>query len=277
MPRHTLQLRQLHSTHLTEQVACQFLKYFKHILLVSKRHLTVNLSELGLTVGTQVFVAEALCNLEIAVESTHHKQLLQRLRRLRKSIELPGIHTARNHKVAGTFRCRADKYRGLYLYELLRVKEIADKNGHAVAQFQIFSYARAAQIQITIFHANIIATISLVFDCERRCLALAQYIQLFYKDLNVASFHLRVLRLTLTYCSHNLDTPLTTKSVSLFAKFSILGLVKHQLCQSIAVTQVNKRHTAHLSGSLNPSGQFHLLSGIGKSELATSISSIHIY
>ena len=55
------------------------LKHLQHVFLLYKRHFAVDLSKLWLTVSTQVFVAEALCNLEISVEACHHKQLLKQL------------------------------------------------------------------------------------------------------------------------------------------------------------------------------------------------------
>ena len=63
------------------------------VFLSDERHLAVDLSELRLTVGTQVLVAETLRNLEITVETADHQQLLQCLRALRQCIELPFIHT----------------------------------------------------------------------------------------------------------------------------------------------------------------------------------------
>ena len=70
------------------------------VVLLHKTHLAVNLCEFRLTVGTEVFVAETLDNLEIAVHASHHQQLLQCLRRLREGIELSGIHARRHYEVA---------------------------------------------------------------------------------------------------------------------------------------------------------------------------------
>ena len=50
------------------------------ILLVDEGHLHVDLRELGLAVGSQVFVTETLDDLKIAVEARYHQKLLERLR-----------------------------------------------------------------------------------------------------------------------------------------------------------------------------------------------------
>ena len=81
-------------------MARHVLKQTDDILLIDKAHLAVYLCELWLTVGSEVLVAEALCYLEVAVESAHHQQLLQCLRALRQSIELSWIHSRWNDKVA---------------------------------------------------------------------------------------------------------------------------------------------------------------------------------
>ena len=92
VPRHLLQLRQLNAAYLTEQMASHFLKQVYHVVLVDEAHLAVYLGELGLAVGPQVLVAEALGYLEVTVEAAHHEQLLKRLRALRQGVELPGVH-----------------------------------------------------------------------------------------------------------------------------------------------------------------------------------------
>ena len=74
-------------------MAGHLLKELNDILLVDEAHLAVYLCELWLTVRTKVLVAEALGNLEVTVETSHHKQLLKGLRTLWKSIKLARVHT----------------------------------------------------------------------------------------------------------------------------------------------------------------------------------------
>ena len=50
------------------------------ILLMHETHLQIELRVLGLPVGAKVFVAEALCNLEVAFHARDHQYLLQLLR-----------------------------------------------------------------------------------------------------------------------------------------------------------------------------------------------------
>ena len=69
--------------------------------LRGKRDFDVDLRELGLPIGAQVFVAEALDDLEVAVEPANHQDLLEDLRRLRQREELARMHAARHQVVAG--------------------------------------------------------------------------------------------------------------------------------------------------------------------------------
>ena len=147
MPSHLLQLlRQLHPTNLFEKVTTQIFKQVDHIILIYETHFAVNLRELGLTIGAQVFVTETFSDLEITVEPTHHQQLFERLWALWQCIKLSGIHARRHHKVACTLWSRANQYGCFYLNELLVVKEIPNQNRHPMAQFQILSNRWSAQI-----------------------------------------------------------------------------------------------------------------------------------
>ena len=58
------------------------------VVLVHERHLDVDLRELGLAIDAQVLVAEALHDLEVAVEAGHHEELLEELRALGERVEL---------------------------------------------------------------------------------------------------------------------------------------------------------------------------------------------
>ena len=109
------------------------LKEADNVFLIYKTHLAVNLSELRLAVGAQVFIAEALDNLEIAVHAGHHQQLFEELRALGQGIELSGIHARGYHKVTGTFRRGINEYGSLNLQESFFVQELTSFKAYLVA------------------------------------------------------------------------------------------------------------------------------------------------
>ena len=59
-----------------------------YVVGVRESHLRVELHELELAIGAQVFVAQAARDLVVAIESAHHEQLLEQLRALRQRVEL---------------------------------------------------------------------------------------------------------------------------------------------------------------------------------------------
>ena len=82
-------------------------KPFRHIHNVvfafHETHLYIHLSEFGLTIGSEVLVAEAFHYLIISVRSAYHKQLLIKLRRLRKSVITTRMNAARDKIVPRAF------------------------------------------------------------------------------------------------------------------------------------------------------------------------------
>jgi hypothetical protein len=87
---HARELAQLDVHHVAEHFLRHVFGDVHDLVLVQERGLDIDLGEFRLAVGAQVFVAEALGDLVVAVEAGHHQQLLEQLRRLRQRKELPG-------------------------------------------------------------------------------------------------------------------------------------------------------------------------------------------
>ena len=68
-------------------------------VLVHKRHLDIDLRELGLPIHPQVLVTETLHDLEVPVEPRDHEELLVELGALGEGVELPGREPARDEEV----------------------------------------------------------------------------------------------------------------------------------------------------------------------------------
>ena len=109
-----------------EDLAHQRLDDAEDRLRPRERHLDVDLRELGLPIGAQVLVAEALADLHVAVHARDHQDLLEELRRLRQREELARVHAARHEVVARAFRRRLRQDRRLDLEEPVRVEVAAE-------------------------------------------------------------------------------------------------------------------------------------------------------
>ena len=131
-----------------------------------------------------------------------------------------------------------------------------------MTQLQILTYRGASQIEIAVFHADIVTTIGIVLYCEWRSDALAEDFELADNDFYIARGQIGILAMTLTDSSFRLNTELTSQLISPLTESGVNFIVKNQLGKSVTVAQINKRHTAHFSSALHPSGQCHLFAGI---------------
>ena len=125
------------------------------------------MGEFGLAVGTQIFIAEAFGDLVIAVETGHHQQLFEQLRRLRQRKKFARVHAAGHEVIACALRRGAGEHGGFDVDKALRIKIAAHAHGHFVAQFQIILHHRAAQVDYAVLQAHVFAEVFIV-DLERR-------------------------------------------------------------------------------------------------------------
>ena len=144
-----------------------------------------------------------------------------------------------------------------------------------MAQLQILPYGIASQIQVAIFHTDVITSVRIVLDGERGCLGGIEYVQLRHNDFNVPRGHIGVLAITLVDDAFYLNHILAPKVISLFAEVGVHFFIEHQLGNAVAVTKVDESHTSHLAASLNPSGQRHLFIDIGDAQLSAGVCSVH--
>ena len=168
VPGHAGELIELNALHLLEEVLGQTFEHVEHILLMDKAHLAVDLRELRLTVGTQVLVAEAAHNLEVAVHAGHHQQLLVLLRTLRQGVELAGIHAAGDDKVAGSLGGALYEHGGLNLQKIAVAKVVAYLHSHPVTHHEVVLHGVAADVEVAVLHAEVVAAVALVLDGEGR-------------------------------------------------------------------------------------------------------------
>ena len=140
--------------------------------------LQIDLRELGLAVGAQVFVAEAAHDLEILVEARDHQDLLEELRRLRQRVELAGIDAAGHQVVARAFGRGARHERRLDFVEALRVQVVANGDGNLVAQLDVALHLGPAQVDVAILQAHLFVGQHGVGGREGQRLAVVQQAQL---------------------------------------------------------------------------------------------------
>src|SRR5204863_6003122 len=119
----------------------QLFAHAEHVLLLDERHLEIQLGELGLPIGAQVFVTEAARDLEVAVDASHHRQLFELLWALWQGVKTARVQSTRNQIVARPLRGRIGQNRRLDLEKSLVTEKIADELDHLVAQHEISHHA----------------------------------------------------------------------------------------------------------------------------------------
>src|SRR5581483_3376994 len=95
-------------------------------LTAREAHLQVDLRELKLTVGAEVFIAEAAGDLEVAIKTRDHENLLEDLRRLRQRVELARMHATGHQKIARPFGRGLGENRRLDLEKALLTQVVAN-------------------------------------------------------------------------------------------------------------------------------------------------------
>ena len=116
-----------------------------------------------------------------------------------------------------------------------------------MAQFQVAAHRRASQIQISVFHSEVVATVCIVFYCKWRSERATQHRQFLSDNLYIACCYLVILTLTLAYNTFHANAIFASQFVSFITKTSIFSFVKYKLCNTITVAQINEGHTTHLT------------------------------
>ena len=254
-----------------EEVTAHAFKHLDNILLLNETHFAVDLRKLRLTVGTKVFVAEAFHDLEVAVETTHHQQLFECLRRLRQCVELTLVHTAWHHEVARTLRSRFDEHRSFHFDKALCIEVTTHFERHFVAKFEVSTHRVTTKVEVAILHTDVVATICFVLDSEWRSSRHVEHSHLIYNDFDVASSHFIIFSRAFSHSAAHLEHIFATKVISTFTKFGIHFIIKYKLSKTITVAEVNKSHTTHFTSALHPTSESYILAKICEAKFATSV------
>ena len=259
-------------------MAEQFFNDGENIVLRHKTHLHVKLIELaGRTVRSCILVAETGCDLEITVESRNHKQLFELLRRLRQSIELAGMDTARNEIVTCAFRRTAGQDRGLIFHESHIAHEPADFGNDLGTQQNVLMQFFAAQIKKTVFQAQCFGCLLIFGYLERNDIRFPEDFHFLRDHLDLSGHQLRIdrLRRPCHDSAGKADDGFDAPSVQLLIEMHF-G-INDDLCFSVMVPKVDKNNSAVVPHAVNPAGELDFRTDIGASERSACMCSEHMH
>ena len=165
--------------------------------------------------------------------------------------------------------------RRFHLKESVGVEIPADFEGHSVTQFEIFAYCRTAEVQIAVFHAQVIAAVGIFLDGEWRGLSLVEHRDSRCRDFDIAGRHFGVFRFAFDDFAGHLDNPFAAKTRGSFTHLSRGVFFDDDLRNSVTVTEIDKCHGSEITDFLHPSGEGDLLVDMFGSQAAASVGSIH--
>ena len=162
------------------------------VVFSDEGHFDVHLREFRLTVSTQVLVAEAARDLEVALNAAGHEHLLELLRALRQRVELARVRAGRHDVVARALRRGVRQDGRFHFQETALVQRAAHGLGHRVAQLDVRVHLRTAQVKVAPLHAGGLVRFDAVFNSERRRDGFVQHLDAAGQHLYLASGHVRI-------------------------------------------------------------------------------------
>ena len=230
-------------------------------LLRGEGGLDVDLRELGLPIGSQVLVAEAAHDLEVAVEARDHQELLEELRRLGQGVVAAVVDARGNEVVAGAFRRRLGQHGRLDLEEALLVHVAANLHRDLVTQREVLLHHRAAQVEVAVLEADVLAGVDVVLDGKDRGPGLVEDPDLSSQHLDLPRGESGVHRVggALGNLSDDREDVLRTHFVG--RGMSRLGdlRTRHDLADPLAVAQINEDDAPEVPACGRPPHEGHRL------------------
>ncbi len=249
------------AAHLLQNVGDEPLVYLEDVFGLDERHLDVELGEVGLAVRALVLVAKAPSDLVVALEATHHEELLEELRRLRQRIEGSGLTPRGDQEVAGAFRRRAREDGSLDLKEALRVEELAHRPSYCRPGCDGALERLTAEVEIAMAKSHLLPHLAReALDLKRRRVGVRKLVGRSDPDFELAGRHLRVDRLlgAPDDRSRHRDHILGAEGVPQREGLSRLVGVKYELNESGAVAKVHEDDAPVVAPAVDPPGYPHV-------------------
>ena len=134
-----------------------------------------------------------------------------------------------------------------------------------MAEFKVAAHGAAADVQIAVLHAQVIAAIGIFFNGEGRRVGGVEHGEFAHIDFDVACGHLVVLGIAFGHDALHLQNVFASKFVGALAKSCVSFFVENKLGDAIAVAQVDKGHTTHFAATLHPSSEGNGLANMSDS------------
>ena len=249
-----------------------------HIFFAHEGHFHIDLSELRLAVGPQVFVAKTAHDLIVAVKAGDHEKLFEELRGLGQGVEHPRVDAAGNQIIPGAFRRALGQKRRFQVEEPQPVQVTAHGRCGPVAQDQIALQTRPAQVDMTVFEARALSHVHIVFDEERRGLGLIEDLEFSRHHLDGAGGKIRIDHAFGSVPNLAADSQhvLAADGLGLVVRLGSQFGVEHDLGDPLAIAQVDENDAPVVPPPQHPAHENHLAAHIRSAELPAGMGPAHI-
>ena len=253
----------VHAQRSFEHISDKTFHHVHDIVHLYKGHFYVQLGKFRLAVGTQILITEAAGDLEIAFISAYHQQLFENLGGLGQRVELAGVHAAGHQVIPGPFRRALAQHGGLDFQESVVIHIVPHQLGYFVTQDQVGLHLRTAQVQITVFQAQVFIGVDAVLNIKRRRLGAVQHVQGMGRHFDLAGSNVGIygLRVPFPHFAEDLDHIFAADRFRVFKALPRIR-VDHHLADTGTVPQVNKDQSAMVAAFGYPAAQSYLFAGI---------------
>ena len=250
----------------------------EHVVLRDKAHFEIELVEFARrTISARVFVAEAGRDLEIAIETGNHQQLLEHLRRLRQRVELARMDAAGHQIVARAFGARRGQDRRLEFGEALIDHPATNRRNHLRTQHDIVVQSLATQVEIAVTQANILRVFGIAEHGERQFGRRRLHRHLAGAQFDVAGGQVGVGRLAGAGddFAGNRDHGFGAGTVDRLERFRVD--IGNDLGDAEMIAQIDEQQAAMIALPMNPAGEANGFSDVRSAQFRAIVRAIGVH
>ena len=144
-----------------------------------------------------------------------------------------------------------------------------------VAGDQVPLQVRSAQVEVAVFEARVLLDVRILKDLERRRFGLREHAQLGYLDLDFARRDLHVLRCALPHLAARRKHELAADGERLLEDIPVGALVKGELHNAGAVTQIDEDQLPEVTLPLYPAAHDYLLAHVIHPQRSAIVRPLH--
>ena len=247
------------------------------VVLLYEAGLDIDLSELRLTVGAEVFVTETAGDLEITLEAGDHEELLVLLRSLGKRKKLARAETGRHEEVARAFGCWVREDGRLHFDEALGVEVIPSSGGDLVPSADVAVQALAAEVEVTVFHPQILIG-KLAVELEGQHVGFVQDGESGGDDLHLARADFAIFRAFEAggHFALNLEDIFVTQVVTFGGELRVLFRTEDNLGEALAVAEVDEDDATVVACRIHPSAELDALPDVGLADFVAMVGAVGV-